>query len=248
MSHHPHAVLPFLLLALSAGGAPSAQAQMTESSPPFVEVSGTASVSVTPDLAVVTFAVETEAASAEEAAQENATRMEQVLAAVRGTGLDQLRVETHGYSLQPVYRSDERPGEPGQTPRIAGYRALNHVEARTSAVQRSGRLIDAAIGAGANRVTGLGFRASDPEPARLEAVERAVDRARAQAEAMARALGVPLGRVLEVRGGADGGPPPRPWLARSQMAMAADTPIEVGEQQISATVTVRFALGPDPEP
>ncbi|MCA9738995.1 MAG: SIMPL domain-containing protein [Gemmatimonadota bacterium] len=244
MSHHPHAALPLLLLALSAGGAPSAQAQMTESSPPFVEVSGTASVSVTPDLAVVTFAVETEAASAEEAAQENAERMEQVLAAVRGTGLDQLRVETHGYSLQPVYRADEKPGE---MPRIAGYRALNHVEARTSAVQRSGRLIDAAIGAGANRVTGLSFRASDPEPARLEAVERAVDRARAQAEAMARALGVPLGRVLEVRGGAES-PPPRPWMARSQMAMAADTPIEVGEQQISATVTVRFALGTDPEP
>ncbi|MEZ4415640.1 MAG: SIMPL domain-containing protein [Gemmatimonadota bacterium] len=236
------ASLPVALLVLASSDAPPLRAQMPES-PAFVEVTGTGQISVKPDQSVVTFAVETEAPTAEAAAQENARLMERVLEAVRRTRLAALQVGTHGYQLQPVYRAAE---EPGQVPRIGGYRALNFVRAQASDVTGVGRLIDAAIGAGANRVAGLEFQVADPEPLRLQALEMAVARARGQAETMARALGVPLGPVLEVHGGAESGGPFRPYLAREMMV--ADTPIEAGDQQITATVTVRFALQTHPDP
>ncbi len=218
---------------------------MTDSaSPAFIEVNGSASVSLPSDLAIVSFSVETEAPSAGRAAQENADLMTEVLDALRATGLEALEVDTHGYQLQPVYRGR---GEPGEVPRIGGYRAMNQVRARTAAVGEVGQLVDAAIGAGANRVTGLSFAASEPEPARLEALRMAVENARAQAETMADALGMPLGRVLEMRGGADRSPPVQPYLMRAEAAMAS-TPIEAGDQEVSAAVTIRFALGDGPTP
>ena len=205
--------------------------------PAFIEVSGSGSVSLASDRAVVSFAVETEAPTAGQAAEDNALLMTEVLGALRATGLDGLEIDTHGYQLQPVYRSQVQGGE---VPKIGAYRAVNQVRAQTAAVTDVGALMDAAIGAGANRVTGLNFSASDPEPARLEALQMAVRNARAQAEAMAAAMGIPLGPVLEMRGGADRSPPMQPYLMRAEAA--ANTPIEAGEQQVSASVTIRFAL------
>lgn len=234
-----HMTAPGLALLLLAGAAPLG-AQMTHPEPPpFLQVSGTAEVSIPSDRAQVRFAVETEAPTAREASTENAERMERVMTALRGTGLEGLEIETSGYDLQPRYR---RPDQTG-TRTIDGYRALNHVEVTVDDVSGVGRLIDAAIGAGANRVAGLTFSARDTGPARQEAVRTAVLRAREEAEAMASALGARLGEPLEVQGGAQL-PGPRPMPYRMEMAQAADmeTPVEPGEHTVYANVTIRYRL------
>lgn len=202
-----------------------------------LQVSGSAQVEVEADEAQVTFAVETEAGTAEEASRRNAERMEAVLTALRETAVPGLELDTHGYSLQPRYR---RPDATGLR-EIDGYRATNMVVATVSDVSGVGSLIDAGVGAGANRVASLSFRASDTEAARLQALREAVDRARSEAEAIAGAMGVSLGRVLEVTGGAD---PitPMPRFRAEAMVQDASTPIEPGSQTVSASVTVRYAL------
>ena len=97
-----------------------------------------------------------------------------------------------------------------------------------------------------NRVSGIAFAASDTEDARSEALALAVQNARAQAEVIARSLGHELGVPLEVRGGAQR---PVPVMARGAAvafeAQAAPTPIEAGDQTVTASVTIRFALGPE---
>jgi len=212
---------------------------MQAQDPAFVEVSANAEVSVPVDRGTIRFAVETQAPSAGEASTQNATKMDAVLAALRELGVEGLTLETSGYQLQPVYR---RPDETG-TREIAAYRALNHVVARTDEIDGLGRIIDAGVGAGANRVAGITFEATDTRAARLDALRQAVEKARAEAEVMAQALGTPLGEALEVRGGADR-PRPVPMMARMEAAQAApDTPIEPGSQTVSASVTVRFRLG-----
>lgn len=206
----------------------------------FLEVSGTAQVSVPADRARVVFAVETEGQTAGQASTANAERMTAVLEAVRGTGSAGLTVETHGYTLQPEYA---RPaGEPRDAPTIAGYRAQNHVAATTSDPDAVGAIIDAAIGAGANRVASLTFEASDTQQARQEALRLAVARARSEAEAMANALGVPLGPPMEVRGGANV-PGPPPLYRAAMMEAAASTPVEPGQQVVTANVTIKYRLG-----
>jgi uncharacterized protein len=208
----------------------------------FLEVSGSAEVQVSPDRATVAFAVEVEAPTAAEAGQANATQMTAMVAAVRGTGLPGLRVETFGYALDPVYRYDE----PDRRPRIDGYRVRNHVRAIVPDPQEVGRVIDAAISAGASRVASLTFDASDTDSARQEALRLAVQRAKGEAEAIAGAMGVQLGAPLEVRGGAAAPPPFFPAARDGLMIMeaAVATPIEVGTQSVSASVTIRYHLLP----
>lgn len=216
------------------------QARGTQEAPAFVEVTGTATVSVRPDRVRASFAVETRADEADEASARNAELMDAVVRALRGSGVAGLEVETSGYSLRPEYSWSE----PSRTRVIDGYTAVNHVVASAGDVAAAGRLVDLAIRAGANRVAALAFEASDTEAAGREALAAAVRSATEQARTMAAALGRTLGAPLEVRGGAQH-PLPRggPEVALMRAAEAVDTPIEAGDVTVSASVTIRFALG-----
>jgi uncharacterized protein len=78
---------------------------------------------------------------------------------------------------------------------------MNQVMVRLDDMELVGRVVDAAVGAGANRVTGISFELSDPRTAYHEALRLAVARARAEAEVLADALGEPLGAVMQVSTG-----------------------------------------------
>ena len=238
----------FALAALLITASPPAEAQMRgmrmqDQDPPRLHVSGSATVTLPSDRAHVRFAVETEAATAREASAENARRMDAVIRALRETEADGLDIETSGYALQPRYARPER----NQARVIEGYTARNHVSATVADTEAVGRLIDAAIEAGANRVAGLSFSASDTEEARKEAVRLAVETARSEAEAMAAALGATLGEPVEVRGGASA-PPPVPFARGAEMMQAADapTPVEPGDQQVTANVNITYRLIVEP--
>lgn len=205
----------------------------------FIEVSGFGQISLPSDRARISFIVETEGENAQEAAEKNADLMDQVITALRSSGIAELEIETFGYNLYPRY-ARPRAGEPQ---RIEGYSATNNVRVTTLEMDGVGSVIDLAVGAGANRVSSLSFDVRNAEAARLEALATAVRQARAQAEVIAMALGGTLGAPLEVRGGAQA---PSPIYSRTamsfDMAEAAPTPIEPGQQTVSANVTIRFRL------
>ena len=234
-------VLPGILLLTQAAVAGGQTTPATQPSG-FIEVNGSGIVQVTPDRARLTFAVETQATAAGEASAQNARRMDAVIRALRSLGVRDLVVETFGYSLRPDYSTTPTDAMRART--IAGYTALNNIRVTVSDVGAVGKVMDKAIEAGANRVSGLAFEASDTEDARREALTLAVSRARAQAEAMAAALGRELGEPLEVRGGAES-PSPRPpyAMAMAMEARGADTPVEAGDLNVVASVSIRFALG-----
>jgi uncharacterized protein len=217
--------------------------QNREIAPPVVVVRGQGQVEVAPDRAKVAFAVETEAESAQEAAEDNARRMTRAIEAVREAGRDLpgLRVETSGYALTPRYRTPRETS----VREIVGYTARNHVLVTVDDVDGVGRLMDAALQNGANRVANLQFLLQDPEPHRESALREAVRKARAEAEIMAQALGMRLGEALQVDGGAEV-PFPRPFADFQAVRMmemeAAPTPVEAGAQTVSAAVTIRFRL------
>lgn len=202
-----------------------------------IRVSGTARVDVASDRARLRFAMETEAKSAADAADANAERMQAVLAAVRSAVGTDGSIGTSGYGLTPVYN---RP-EPGAAQTITAYRVQNHVEVTLTDVDRVGAVLDAAVRAGANRVAELSFFASDPAPARLEAIRDATARARREAEVLAAALGGTLGEPLEV--GVSSDMPFEAVRFRSAPMAMADTPVEAGSQTVSVTVNITFRLG-----
>lgn len=212
-----------------------------------ITVNATGTVQVKPDEATVLLAVETVAATAQDAAARNAEKMERVIAAVRALGIPAADVRTVSYDLTPVYQTDEPRREPrmpqeSDEPRITGYRAANMVEVTMGDVALPGRIIDAGLAAGANRVAGLSFGVKDQTAARQEALARAVMQARAEATAVAAAAGETLGQVLHVTVG-DHFQPVRYRMAAMDEAAGAPTPIAPGELTVSAMVSVVFALG-----
>jgi uncharacterized protein YggE len=149
-------------------------------------------------------------------------------------------VSTSGYSLQPVYT---QPRE-GEEPVVRGYRAYNEVRVEVRDLTAVGRVIDAAVAAGGNRVAGVTFDLERREEALRDALAAAGREARAQADAVAAALGVRLGAVASAHAGHAGVPPP-PIPLRNMAAMemsAAPTPIEPGVVIVRATLTVSYRI------
>ncbi|HKJ93886.1 MAG TPA: SIMPL domain-containing protein [Longimicrobiales bacterium] len=208
-----------------------------------ITVSATGHVERAPDRVVLAFAAETTGRTAAEASQANARVMDRVLRALTGVGVPKERIHTQRLGLQPQY-AQQKPGDRSE-PEIIGYRAQNQVQVVLEAVDHAGAVVDAAVGAGANRVSGIWFELADRESARLEALRQAVSQARAEADAMAQALGETLGPVLSASTDAS---PEHPLLrAATTMAMSAagrpPTDVEPGTIDVSATVHLVFLLG-----
>jgi len=194
-----------------------------------VTTTGHGVVTVAPDEATVTAGVHTQAATAAEALSENSARMNAVIAALEKHGGKDL--QTQQVSLYPQSREDGT---------ITGYSADDSVSA-SSSIAGAGELIDAAVGAGANTVGGPTLSVSDQDARYRDALKKAVDDARANALALADAGGFgigPVSTVVEQTSSA-----PQPLFARVAKDAAAATPIEPGTQDVTADVTVTFAIG-----
>jgi hypothetical protein len=205
--------------------------------PPQLVVTSHAETKITPDRATVHISVQTRAPNAAAAASENAQIQQRVFAALRALGIRDEHLSTTGYNVQPEYRH-----EPNREPQVIGYIVTNTVVAELQRVDLVGRALDAALGAGANLISGLNFYASNTEAARREALEKAIANARRDAEVMARAAGGTLGSLLEASVGPyyRPPPPPRPVMMRTAAAEVADTPISPGTETVAVDVTTRW--------
>ncbi len=132
-------------------------AQEAAGTPRTVTVNATGHVERAPDRVVLAFAAETTGKTAVEASQANARTMHQLLDALGNAGVPKDRIHTQRLSLQPQY-AQPKPGERSE-PQIIGYRAQNQVQVTLDQVDRAGAIVDAAVGAGANRVSGILVRA-----------------------------------------------------------------------------------------
>ncbi len=214
-------------------------AQVTANERTIVVV-GRGEVTVAPDLAVFSAAVETTDPSARVATETNAEKTTRVVEAVKALLGENDSLRTTGFSLQPQYATRRAGSSP---PEITGYIARNQVRIELRNLEAVGPVLDAALEAGANRASDLRFERQDRSPIR-EALASAGAEARAQAESIAAALGVRLGKVLSATTGAT---PPRPVYRaalQAEMRAVADvaTPLEAGELTLHATLTVTYSI------
>lgn len=222
-------VLGLLLLA----GLSSAQEK------PIVRASAEAVVQAVPDRAQIDIGVVSQAATAEAAGQENARRVQQVLSELRKMLGPKADIKTAHYSLSPTYRT----ARAGNTPEIGGYSASNVVQVRVDDLTAVGKAIDASMRVGANTIHSIQFSLRDERAARSDALAKAAQEARNDAEAIAKALGLRVVRVLSAEQGERA--PIRPLMsARMAMAEAVQTPVEPGNVEVRASVTVTLEVTP----
>jgi len=222
------------------------EATMQQPLVPVLTVSANGESRVAPDEATVRLGVSAQATTARDAQDQVNRTAGAILEAVRKLGIPADRIQTSELNLGPVY-GQGRPDREPQEPRIVGYQSSNVVSIQVEQLDKVGPVIDAGLGAGANRLEGVMFGLRDDRKARAEALTNAVEEARVKADALARALKVRLVRILEV---AEGGVAvmPQPFL-RGRVAMEsaamADTPVSAGQVGISASVTVRWEIAPE---
>ncbi|MFW6205938.1 MAG: SIMPL domain-containing protein, partial [Gemmatimonadota bacterium] len=104
-------------------------------------------------------------------------------------------------------------------------------------------VVDAAVDAGANRVTGIEFELADPEAAYHEALRRAIDQARREAEVAAAALGESLGPPMSLNTSGFNAPAQRVMMESMDLRGAATTPVQPGELDVRASVSITYRLG-----
>lgn len=198
-----------------------------------VLVTGDSIVQAQPDTAVLSIAVVTQSKRALDAQQENATKSDAVIRALKTAAGAGAEIKTSGYSLQPmrVYRQ-------GQPPLITGYESRNSVTVILSDLTKVGSVIDAAATSGANDVGSISFTLRKDRPARDQALADATREAVSKAQVIAQALNGRIVRIVEVQ--EEGTVRPRPVMEEMMQMRTADavanTPIEIGTLDIRSRV------------
>ena len=217
-------------------------AQAAEERPRTVSVSGAGEVAAEPDMAYVTLGIEARRPTLAEARTEVSAAVDRVLRLTRDLRIDPKHVNATRLNVQPEYNwnSKDRKRVP------IGYLVTRNVQVELRDLEQLGPLLERAVDAGANQVSGPVLDSSRRKELEREAMGKAVDDARLNAETLARAAGVRLGPVRTMNGAASG--PPMP-MYRAQVAMAdaaAAPPPEAtyqpGEMKFSANVNVEYDL------
>lgn len=208
-----------------------------------INVQGTGQVVGKPDSFNISVSVENSGKTMALTREENARRMSQVIAKIKGLNIPDLKLQTSYVSVYPLQKSQKL------TP--YAFQANNSLTAKiegvtdTDALSRFASLImDSALGAGASSVNGPNFYLGQNNIYHKDALKLAVTQARQTADVIAAAAGVKIAGVYSIETYSSG-PALRamPMAAKASMEMAADsiaTPIEVGDYDVSATVTIKY--------
>ncbi len=202
---------------------------------PAITVTGEAHKSVAPDIAQIEAGVSNTAKTARSAAEANNLAMGKVLLELKNAGLDPKDIQTSRLSIQPQYASSSRPG-PSE---INGYLASNMVTVQVRDTARVAGLIDTLVQAGANEIRGISFRVANPSKVLDDVRAEAVADARRKAEIYARAAGVTLGAPVVITEDTQPGAMP---MRKMVMAQSAGAPVAPGEETLSVTVLVSWAI------
>lgn len=220
-----------LAVALPAGAA------LAQAAPPAqITVTGEGVVTAAPDMATVSLGVTSTGDTATAAMDANSAALAAVLERIKAAGVEDRDIQTASLQLNPTWSAyDSAEGQ-----KITGYTATNQIDLRVRDLAQLGAVLDAAIKDGANTLNGITFGVTEPDPLLDEARKTAVANARARAELLTQAAGVGLGRVLSISEG--GGMMPPPPMYKMEMAAASPVPIEGGEVNLMASVTLTYEI------
>lgn len=204
-----------------------------------INVSGSGEVYVSPDMATISFSVETKSKTASGAVKENAAKTTSVLEALKSEIGKDDTLSTTGYNLSPMYEYNSQT----KKTEFTGYKATNTVLVRTYNLKNIGTLIDSAAQAGSNNIQGLTFDSTKRNEYRRDALVKAVKDAKTTAQTVANAAGVNITTIYQISPSYNYPTPVYRDYAENKMASAPPaTPIEAGEISIKANVNMVFGI------
>jgi len=226
------AVAGVVALAIPANGAGTTDNR-------FITVTGVGTVSVVPDAvrfnATVSALAPTNAAALASASKSAAA----VRAALKTAGIATKDMRSANVSVYPEYNWTQEAGT-----KITGYRASQSFDVLVRTASKAGSIIEAVVTAGGDNVQlgGVIPVTLNPSLATEDARAAAVANAKSKASSYAKLLGTSIGKVLSLE---EQSLPvyssPFP-MGKARAADAAAVEIDLGEQDVTVTITVRWAL------
>ena len=204
-----------------------------------ITVQATGTADVVPDAVRVSLAVSVLAETNDVALAQASASADAVRQTLLEMKIDEADFATQGLSVNPEYTYTEAEGQ-----KVVGYRATQVFDVLVRDAANAGAVIDAVISKGGVNVSvNSTYPVVEDATAGAEAArEDAVAKARAKAEAYAELIGVELGDIVYLT---EINAPTNVVAAKSSDAMAegAATQIDLGTQEVTVTVEVRWKLG-----
>lgn len=164
-----------------------------------VSASGTSSITVEPNLAVVTIQYSAAGRTPALAGRAAARRANAIRAAIIALGIPADSLPTTGANSWRWGGWGNRSSiQVRNDMKDTSYVTNDAFQVRVHNLALVGRVVDTALVEGAQTISNVDFQATNTESVRLAAVREATKEARAQAAAVAEATGLTLGRVLNI--------------------------------------------------
>jgi uncharacterized protein YggE len=225
------AVAGVIALAIPANGAGT-------STDRYITLTGVGTISVVPDAvrfnATVSVLSSTNAAALSSASKSAAA----VRAALKDKGIAVKDIRSANISVYPEYTWTQEAGT-----KITGYRASQSFDVLIRKASDAGTIIEAVVTAGGDNVQlgGVIPTTLNPAIATEEARAAAVANAKSKATSYAKLLGTSIGKVLSLE--EQSSPVYSSPFPMAKAGVAADAvEIDLGEQDVTVTITVRWAL------
>jgi uncharacterized protein YggE len=233
------AVTFFSWQALTTVSASSARRETTITSTEelgAIVTTGSAEISVAPNVATVIVGVTALEKTAAEAQARVAADMAGVQQELKKLGIPDRNIQTRNFNVGAEYEYIDGKRN------LVGYRASHDLYIKLTDLAAMGKTLDAVVISGATEIRNIQFGLSDDNELLQQALTAAVRDARAKAEALATGAGVKIVRVVRITDRSSGGPVIPIERSASFMVMAKDanTNIAVGEITVSAYVEVEF--------
>lgn len=225
----------------------AAQAVSNQIERGYISVSGTANTEVAPDVAEISFAVQTSDTKSMQKAtllnKETSDRVLSVLSSMLNKDNGDY-IKTSDFSASPVYSYS------GSKRNLDKYEVSNRVIVHTKSLDKVGAMIDKAIEAGATNVDNLNFSVSTYDSKCNDLITIATKKAQTRAGVIAKGLGATIDgvRTADVSCNANNyNNTPRFYMAKNMMEAAADsavgstqTSISGGVVKVNANINVTF--------
>jgi uncharacterized protein len=201
-------------------------------------VTGRGVESIQTTKAQVTLGVEVQGKSATSVQEDVAKRSNSVVQLLKSRNVEKL--ETTGIRLNPIYENENN------RQRLIGYSATNTVSFRIP-TQQAGKLLDDAVQAGATKIDGVSFTASEEAiaSAQKQALRKATQDSLQQAEAVLSSLSLTRKEIVSIQvDGATRLPEPRvrqQFSTTGKLAGEAILAVVGGEQEVQASVTLEVS-------
>ncbi len=227
-----------IALTLAGGIAASLPAEAATTEMRYVTVNSQGSIKVTPDAVRLNANVSVVAGSNKEALSKTSTIAAAVRSALTKSGILKADIATQSITVYPEYNYTQDKGS-----QLIGYRGSQTFVVTIKNAENAGAVVDAVVAAGGNdlQIQGVTPFVLDSSKATESARANAVKNAKAKATSYAKLLDAKLGRVNYL---VENSSPVEysPILAMSKAADSEATVVDLGEQDVTVSITIQWSL------